>query len=127
VTGALILAGCGGSSGGGSSGTTTSANTGGSETSSSEGATGGAKFEISEEDRQCLKEKGVELPEFKGGEGPPQGGENGEMPGPPEGGELPQGGEPPEGFEPPEGGEMPQGGFGESSKAFEECGIETPE
>ncbi len=81
-------------------------------------------FEISEEAKACLKEKGVELPEFKGGEG-----------GPPAGGN----GEPPEGFEPPEGGEMPEGGpsggeggpggekLEEQKAAFEECGVEMPE
>ena len=47
-----------------------------------------AGFEISAEDRKCLKEKGVELPEFKGGEGP-QTRQEGEA----EGGEMPEGGE----------------------------------
>jgi len=103
ILGALVLAGCGGSSGGGSteSSSTTAGTNGGGEQ---------ANFGISEEDRQCLKEKGVELPA------------------PPAGGELPEGAEPPEGFEPPEGGKPPQGGgFGENSKAFEECGVEMPE
>lgn len=130
VIGALVLTGCGGSSGGSSSETTTTASTGGSESSGSEGAatSGGAKFEISEEDRQCLKEKGVELPEFKAGEGP-QTFQQGEMP---EGGELPA---PPEGGQMPEGGELPEGGptaaggaiSEESKEAFEECGVEMPE
>lgn len=78
-------------------------------------------FNISEEAKACLKEKGVELPEFKSGEGPPAGGN----------------GEPPEGFEPPEGGEIPEGGppsggegapggekLEEQKAAFEECGVE---
>ena len=81
-------------------------------------------FNISEEAKACLKEKGVELPEFKGGEGGPPGGTAGEMPEPgekPEGGEMPEGGEggPPGGF----GGEQSE----EQKKAFEECGVETPE
>jgi len=107
IVGALMLAACGGSSGGGGTEASTT-------TSSTEGGKG-AKFEIAAEDRQCLKEKGVELPEFKGGEGGPPMGENGE---------------PPEGFEPPEGGEggPPQGGgFGENAKALEECGVELGE
>lgn len=112
---ALVLAGCGG----GSSSSTTESTTTAGESESSENAKSGegkgGMFEISEEARACLKEKGVELPEFKGGEG-----------GPPA-----AGGEPPEGFEPPEGG--PTGGgegapggekFEEQKAAFEECGVE---
>jgi hypothetical protein len=130
VLGALVLAGCGGSSGGSSTETTTTASaSSGSESAGStaegqEGGPGGA-FNISAEAKACLKEKGVELPEFKGGEG----GEGG----PPSGG-IPEGGEPPSGAE---GGEAaaggpPAGGFGgegseEMTKAFEECGVETPE
>lgn len=123
AVGALVLAGCGGSSGGSSTDTSTTA---GSGDSSSEGSTGaGARFEMSAEDRKCLKEKGVELPEFKAGEGP-QTFQKGEMP---EGGEMPGGGEAPEGGAMPEGG-PPAGGFGggeEMEKAFEECGVELPE
>lgn len=125
VVSALFLAACGGGSSGGSESSSTSSessDTSSSESSGGEGSEGNeggpGGFDISEEQQTCLKEKGVELPEFKGGEGPP------------EGGELPEGGEPPEGFEPPEGGEggPPQGGgFGENSKAFEECGIELGE
>ena len=140
--GALVLAGCGGSSGASSSGSTegtsTTASSAGTESSASEsgstessgteGAKGGPMgMNISTEARACLKEKGVELPEIKGGEG-----------GPPSGGEMPQGGEAPEGMaeggEPPQGGEggPPAGGFGgegseKMSKAFEECGVEMPE
>lgn len=108
---ALVLAGCGGSGSSTAKSTTTASSTG-------EGK--GGMFEISEEAKACLKEKGVELPEFKSGEGPPAGG-----------------GEPPEGFEPPEGGEAPEGGppgggegapggekFEEQEAAFEECGVE---
>jgi hypothetical protein len=118
AVGALVLAGCGGSSGGSSTDTsTTAASTGGS---GSEGSTGaaGARVGISDEDRQCLKEKGVELPESKSGEGP-QGFQEGEMP---EGGQMPEGGEMPEGG-------PPAGGFGgeENKEAFEECGVEMPE
>jgi hypothetical protein len=129
--GALGLAGCGGSSGGSSTETATTASSA-SEGSGSEGTTaegkGGGMFAISEEAKACLKEKGVELPE----------GRSGEMPEPPEGGEMPGGGEAPEGGEmpeggPPAGGGMPEGGapggFGgeANEKAFEECGVETPE
>ena len=133
VLGALVLAGCGGSSGGSSTESSTasasseSTEGSGSESSTSEGAEGkaGGMFDISEEAKACLKEKGVELPEFKGGEG----GEGG-----PPSGEMPEGGEPPagaEGGEKPEGG-PPAGGFGgegneEMQKAFEECGVESPE
>jgi hypothetical protein len=129
VLGALVLAGCGGSSGGGSTETSTTASgSSGSESSGSGGATtegkkGGGAFNISEEAKACLKEKGVELPEFKSGEGgAPQGGESGE---------VPEGGEPPSSGEAPEGGPS-SGGFGgeqseEMKKAFEECGVETPE
>jgi hypothetical protein len=126
--GALALAGCGGSSGGGtatSAGATTSS--GGTESGETGGESskggGPGNFEISEEAQKCLQEQGVELPEFKGGEGgPPSGGE------PPAGGELPEGGEPPQG-EKPEGGAP---GFGgeqseEMKEAFEACGVETPE
>ncbi len=90
VAAALVLVGCGGS-GGGSTETSTTKTT--ASSSKEEGAPGGM-FNISEEAKACLKEKGVELPEFKSGEGPPAGGN----------------GEPPEGFEPPEGGEIPEGG-----------------
>ena len=117
---ALVLAGCGGSSGGSSTETTTSKTT---ASSGKEGGPGGM-FNISEEAKACLKEKGVELPGFKGGEGGPPSGAEGEMPEPgekPEGGEMPEGGEggPPGGF----GGEQSE----EQKKAFEECGVETPE
>lgn len=125
---ALVLAGCGGG-GSGSSGsessTTASSSGSGSESSSSGGSEAegkeGGMFNISEEQRSCLKEKGVELPEFKGG------GEGG----------APEGGEPPEGAEPPEGGEKPEGApeggapggegsekFEEQKEAFSECGVE---
>ena len=128
IIGALVLAGCGGSSGGSTAESSTTASSSGSETATAEGK-GGGMFNISEEAKACLKEKGVELPEFKGGEGgeggPPAGAEAGEMP---EGGEPPAGAE---GGEKPEGG-PPAGGFGgegneEMQKAFEECGVETPE
>jgi hypothetical protein len=141
VSGALVLAGCGGSSGGGTDSSTT-ASTGDSGTSSStEGAEakGGGMVEMSAEDRQCLKEKGVELPEFKSGEGP-RTFQQGEMPeggAMPEGGQVPEGGELPEGAAPPEGGAMPEGGPAggvggpqmseEDKEAFEECGVEMPE
>lgn len=117
VAAALVVAGCGGS-GGGSTATGTTSTT----ASSGKKGSAGGMFNISEEARACLKEKGVELPEFKGGEGgPPSGGE----------GEMPEPGEKPEGGEMPEGG-PPAGGFGregseEMTKAFEECGVETPE
>ena len=110
VAAALVLVGCGGSSGPSSTETTTTAS------SSKQGGPGGM-FNISEEAKACLKEKGVELPGFKGGEGgPPSTGEK------PEGGEMPGGGE----------GGPPGGGFGgagseEMKKAFEECGVEAPE
>jgi hypothetical protein len=112
VATALVLVGCGGSSGGSSTETTSTAS------SAKEGGPGGM-FNISEEAKACLKEKGVELPGFKGGEG-----------GPPASGEKPERGEMPEGGA-PEGG-PPAGGFGgegseEMKKAFEECGVETPE
>lgn len=118
--GALVLAGCGGGSSGSSestSATSSEAESSSGESSGSEGGKGGpGGFEISDEQRSCLKEKGVELPEFKGGEG-----------GPPQGGEPPEGFEPPEGGELPQGGEAPEGGFQGNSKAFEECGIELGE
>ncbi len=126
VLGALVLAGCGGSSGGGSSETSTTA----SASSGSEGKTtqgkGGAAFNISAEGKACLKEKGVELPEFKSGEGgPPPSAEGGATAEPPSGGQALEKGEMPEGG-------PPAGGFGgegseEMKKAFEECGVETPE
>jgi hypothetical protein len=143
IVGALVLTGCGGSSGGGSTEATTTASGSGSggESSGSSSEGSGAEsgsgtqggpggFEVSDEQRACLKEKGVELPEFKSGEGS-QGGESGEMPEPPEGGQMPENGEAPEGGEMPEGG-PPSGGFGgegneEMQKAFEECGVEMPE
>ncbi len=103
ILGALLLAGCGGSSGGGSTeSSTTTASTSG----------GAGSFEISAEDRRCLKEKGVELPGFKSGEAGPPMGENDE---PREGGE---GGPPPSA-----GGPIGE----EGKKAFEECGVEMPE
>ena len=125
--GALALAGCGGGGSSSSESSTTASSSG------SEGKAGGM-FDISEEAKACLKEKGVELPEFKGGEGGAPAGGYGE---PPEGGEKPEGGELPEGGEPPagaEGGEFRggpggEGGekFEEQKEAFEECGVETPE
>lgn len=130
LTGALVLAGCGGgsSSSSGSSASATASSSGsegsGSGGSESAGEKGGF-FNISEEAKACLKEKGVELPEFKGGEGGPPSGGHGE---PPEGGEKPEGGE---AGEKPAGGPPGGGkGFGgeqsaEMKKAFEECGVET--
>ncbi len=105
AVGALVLAGCG-SSGGGSTDTSTTASSSGSGAEGSSGGSG-TRVEISAEDRQCLQEKGVDLPEFKPGEGS-QTFQKGEM---------------------PEGG-PPAGGFGggeEMEKAFEECGVEMPE
>ncbi|MBN9624585.1 MAG: hypothetical protein J0H06_16915, partial [Actinobacteria bacterium] len=128
--GALILAGCGG--GGSSTGSESTTASSNSESSGAKGKGGGpGGFDISEEQRACLKEKGVELPEFKGGEGgPPQGGEGGEPPEglePPAGGEMPEGGES-SGGAPPAGAGGPGGeGFTEMKQAFEECGVETPE
>jgi hypothetical protein len=136
LLGVLVLAGCGGgSSSSSSSESSTTASSSGSEGSGSEssGSEGkGGMFNISAEAKACLKEKGVELPEFKSGEGGPPSGGSGELP---EGGESPSGenGEKPEGGEPPSGGEGgPPGGFGgeqseEQKEAFEECGVETPE
>lgn len=107
IVAALAVAGCGGSSGSSSSSSSSEASTGaGSEAGGN--APGG--FEISEETRSCLKEKGVELPE------------------PGQGGELPEGGPPSGG--PPEGGEAPSfGGAGgaQMQEAFKECGVEVPE
>jgi hypothetical protein len=116
--GALVLAGCGGSSGGSSAASTTTA----SDSGSTGGGSGPGGMEISDEAKACLKEKGVELPEVKGGEGGrPSMGEGGE---PPAGGEPPQGGEMPAGGPAGEGG--PGGeGFEKMQKAFEECGVET--
>lgn len=141
VLGALVLAGCGGSSGGGSSESSTTASTGsGSDSNSNSGETategkgGTGMFNISEEAKACLKEKGVELPEFKAGEGP--GGEGGppgegEIPEPPEGGAATGGSQMPEGGEMPEGRPQTRSFGGEMSEemkeAFEECGVETPE
>ncbi|HEX4752520.1 MAG TPA: hypothetical protein VH268_06455 [Solirubrobacterales bacterium] len=113
LLGALVLAGCGG--GGSSSSSTsessTTANSSGSEGSGSEGSgpegKAGGMFNISEEAKACLKEKGFEMPEFKGGEG-----------GPPGGGERPEGG-------PPGGGKAFGGEHSEEMKKdFEECGVE---
>ena len=128
IVGALVIAGCGGgssSSSASSTESTTTASSGSSGASEGSKAKGGM-VEISEEAKACLKEKGVELPEFKSGEGGPPAGAAGE------------GGEPPEGFEPPEGGEIPEGAeggpatgegpggekFEEQKGAFEECGVE---
>jgi hypothetical protein len=116
VVSALALAACGGGSSSNSEpSSTTNAGSEGAGPGGSEG--GPVAFNISEEQRSCLKEKGVELPEFKGGEGGA----------PPQGGELPEGFEPPEGGEPPQGGAPPGGGFQGNAKAFEECGVELPE
>jgi hypothetical protein len=123
AVGALVLAGCGGSSGGSSESSTTASSTAGSSSSEGTATKGGGMLEISEEARQCLKEKGVELPEFNSGEGPPQAGEGGEMPEPPEGGQMPEGGEIPAGGPPAGAGAMNE----EDQEAFEECGVETPE
>ncbi len=107
VLAAALITGCGGSSGGSSgSSEDTSAAASGEVSGGAPGGPGG--FEISDEVRACLKEKGVELPEPGAGGAPPEGFE---------GGEPPQGGEPPAGFE---GGEM-------NAKAFEECGVEMPQ
>lgn len=130
---ALVVAGCGG--GGGSE--TSAGSSTASATTGGEGqqAGKGGFAQISDEQRECLKEQGVELPEPGEGGGPP-GGEGGEG-GPPEGGEMPEAGEMPYG-EPPEGGEKPEGGEGgppgfggengeEMKEAFEACGVETPQ
>ncbi|HKZ15693.1 MAG TPA: hypothetical protein VJL81_17790 [Solirubrobacterales bacterium] len=117
ILGAVVLAGCGGSSGGSTETSTT--------TASASGGGEQAKFEISKEDRQCLKEKGVELPEFKAGEGP-QTFQKGEMPEPPEGGAMPGVGEAPEGAI-TQGGPPGAAMSEEDKEAFEECGVEMPE
>jgi len=98
VVSALALAACGGGSS--SSSEPSSTTNAGSEGAGPGGSEGGpVGFNISEEQRSCLKEKGVELPEFKGGEG----------------------------GAPPQGGAPPGGGFQGNAKAFEECGVELPE
>jgi hypothetical protein len=102
IVGALVLVGCGGSSSSGSTAGSTESNT----TAGGSGEAKGGMFNISEEAKGCLKEKGLELPGFKGGEG-----------GPPSAGGKPEGG-PPGGF----GGERSE----EMKKAFEECGVEPP-
>jgi hypothetical protein len=123
--GALVVAGCGSSSSSSSEAASTASaatETGGSEAGESGGseaggegaAAGGAPggFEISEEAQACLKEQGVELPEFKAGQG-----------GPPNGGEIPEGAEPPAGA--PQNGELPEGGnFKKMQEAFKTCGVE---
>lgn len=97
--GAIFLTGCGGSSGSSTAAGTT--DTTASYPISTPGGAGKPEgMGISDEAQACLKEQGVELPEIKGGEGPPMG----------------------EGGKPPQGGEM-----SEMQKAFEECGIETGE
>ena len=108
IVAGLLLVGCGGSGGGSSTETSTTAG------SPKEGGAGGM-FAMSEEAKACLKEKGVELPEFKRGEGER-----------PEPGEMPPGGAAPGGAEggPPVGVGGP--GSEEMKKAFEECGVETP-
>ena len=68
VVSALALAACGGGSS--SSSEPSSTTNAGSEGAGPGGSEGGpVGFNISEEQRSCLKEKGVELPEFKGGPG----------------------------------------------------------
>jgi hypothetical protein len=117
IVGALVVAGCGGSSGGGSTETSTTT----ASASGSGGSTkAGGMVEISAEAKACLKEKGVELPEFKGGEGGPPTGSSAAGGEPPEGGEMPEGAEggPPSGGAP--GGEKME----EQKEAFEECGVE---
>jgi hypothetical protein len=109
IVGALVLAGCGGSS---SSSSTAGGATESNTTVGSSGEAKGGMFNISEEAKACLEEKGLELPGFKGGEGGPPGGGEGGMPKRGEGG-------PPGGF----GGERSE----EMKKAFEECGVEAPE
>ena len=74
-------------------------------------------FNISEEAKTCLKEKGVELPGFKGGEG-----------GPPATGEKPEARRNARRRRRrPSGGGFGGEGSEEMKKAFEECGVETPE
>jgi hypothetical protein len=110
--GVLVLAGCGGSSSSSTGSTSASNNSesSGSESSGTEGK-GPGGFDISEEARACLQEKGAGPPQFKGGEG----------------GKPPQGGEKPEGG-PPAGAGGPGGeGMEKMRKAFEECGVEAPE
>lgn len=117
VLAAVLLVGCGGSSG--------DSSTEESSTASSGQASGPAGFELSEETRACLKKQGVELPDP--GEGPPQGfGQGGEeMKEALEecGAELPQGG--------PGGPPMDSGAFRESVKEYAACmgenGYELPE
>jgi hypothetical protein len=115
--GAVVLAGCGSSSSGSTETTTSASGEASSSTNGGEAGESGAeagesgaaagggpgKFEISEEAKACLKEQGLELPEFKGG-GAPEGG-------------------------PPTGEGGPPGGaahFEEMKEAFKACGIEAP-
>ncbi|MDX6590780.1 MAG: hypothetical protein QOI84_2054 [Solirubrobacterales bacterium] len=99
---ALAVAGCGGSSG---SGETSTESTSSSGTAAAPQESGPGGFQISEEDKQCLKEQGLELPgRPPGGEGPPAGFGGGK---------------------PPAGGPGGAGG-GKFREAFEACGIEKP-
>ncbi len=109
---ALMLAACGGGGSSGADSTTASVDSGGSGTEVA-GAQGGAPggLQMSDEQRACLKEKGVELPEFKAGAGGM----------PPQGGEMPAGGPP--GAAAGAGGEKLE----EQKGALEECGVELPE
>ena len=73
IVSALVVAGCGGSSSSNGDSTESTTTASASSAGGSEGKAGMA--EISAEAKACLKEKGVELPEFKGGEGGPPTGE----------------------------------------------------
>lgn len=124
----LAIVGCGGGSGGSE---TSAASTSASAGASGEGGQGGSGgfAEISEEERACLKEQGVELPEAGAGGAPPEGGEMPEGE-PPRGGEMPSGGPPEGGGTPPgEGGPPGFGGEGGEAmeEAFEACGVEAPQ
>jgi hypothetical protein len=96
---AFAVAGCGGSS---ASGETSASSSSSAETAAPQGSGPGGFAKMSEEDRQCLKEQGIEPPQ--GGEGPPAGFGEGK---------------------PPVGGPGGAGG-GKFREAFEACGIEGP-
>jgi hypothetical protein len=108
LSAALVVAGCGGSSGSSFESSSGSSTASSSETSggSSKGP-GAGGFEITPKARACLKEQGLELPGRSGGGG----------------------GGPPEGFEggqPPSGGAPAEANAETMQEAFKKCGVEGP-
>ncbi|MBN8871118.1 MAG: hypothetical protein J0H66_14655 [Solirubrobacterales bacterium] len=115
LAGVVFIAGCGGSDSSSDDSTSTE----------QAGGPGGMFASLTDDQKQCLEEAGVTLPEAPSGDAP----QDGDMPQ----GQPPEGMTPPDGATgasgatgPPGGGQVPEG-MQDLQSAMEECGVDMPD